>query len=92
MVRVPFKWSFARPNFQYFLKKWPTPASFSFIFGLFKQTNNTIFTTIQFEKMSIQYTALGFESTTFRTWVVTHNHKTMAPALKIAMFAILLNY
>ena len=42
--------------------------------------------------MSIQYKALGFESTTFRTWVVTHNHKTMAPALKIAMFAILLNY
>ena len=26
-------------------------------------------------KMSIQYTVLGFEPTTFRTWVSSHNHK-----------------
>ena len=32
--------------------KWPTLASFSFIFGLFKQTSITIFTTNQCEKMS----------------------------------------
>ena len=37
----------------------PTPASFSFIFGLFQANINTIFTTNQCEKniqMSIQYT------------------------------------
>ena len=39
------------------LFKWATPASFSFIFDLFKQTT-------QCEKMSIQYMALGFEPTT----------------------------
>ena len=38
------------------------------------QTNNTIFTTNQCEKMSKQYTAPGFEPTTCRTWVITHNH------------------
>ena len=46
--------------------KGPTPASFSFIFGLFKQTLQ-IFTTNICEKMSIQYTVLGFEPTTFGT-------------------------
>ena len=35
-----------------FYKNRPTPASFLFIFGLFKQTNNTIYTTNQCEKMS----------------------------------------
>ena len=29
---------FERMLFSFFLKKWPTPASFSFIFGHFKQT------------------------------------------------------
>ena len=47
------------------VKNGPTPASFLFIFGLFKKT-------IQFykksmRKMSIQYMAPGFEPTTFRT-------------------------
>ena len=55
-----------------FLKIGPTPASFSFIFGLFKQTlqfyNNNMW------KMSIQYTVPGFEPTTFGTWVYSHNH------------------
>ena len=37
-------------NFSLF-KKWAVPASFSFIFGLF-QTNNTMFTTNQCEKIS----------------------------------------
>ena len=53
-----------------------TPASFRF----FLHTNNTIFTTNQCEKMSIQNTALGFEPTTSWTWVVTHNHQIKAPA------------
>ena len=51
--------------FQLFLNG-PSPASFSFIFGLF-QTNNTIFTTNICEKMSIQYMVPGFEPMTFRT-------------------------
>ena len=46
-----------------FLKNGPTPASFPFIFCLFKQTLQ-IFTTNVCEKMSIQYTAPGFEPTT----------------------------
>ena len=33
--------------------------------------------------MSIQYTAPGFEPTTFQTRVVTHNYKTRAPTLGI---------
>ena len=58
-----------------FLKKnRPTPASFSFIFGLFKQTLQ-IFNTNICEKMSIQYTVLGFEPTTFGTWVSSHNQQ-----------------
>ena len=31
-------------------------------------------------KMSIQYMVLGFEPTTFGTWVSSHDHKTRAPA------------
>ena len=65
-----------------FFKNGPTPASFSFIFGLF-QTNNIILTENQYDKMSIQYTAPGFEPTTFQTRVVTHNYKTRAPTLGI---------
>ena len=37
-------------------------------------------------KMSIQYMALGFEPTTFLTWVVTHNHLTRAPAVFLFIF------
>ena len=51
----------------------PTPASLSCIFGRF-QANNTIFQTNHYEKMSIQYTVLGFKPTTSQTLVVTHNH------------------
>ena len=49
--------------------KWANPASFSFIFGLFKQTIQ-FFKTNQCENvMSIQYMAPGFEPMTFITWV-----------------------
>ena len=61
-----------------FLKNGPTPASFSYIFGLLKQTIQFYDKTMQ--KMSIQYTALGFKPTTSWTRVVTHNHYTRAPA------------
>ena len=49
----------------YFFKNGPTPASFLFIFGLLQANIITIFTTNIREKMSIQYTVLGFEPTTF---------------------------
>ena len=48
------------------LKNGATPASFSFIFGLFKQTLQ-IYTTNKSEKMSIQSTVPGYEPTTFGT-------------------------
>ena len=38
-----------------------------FIYFRLFQTNITIFTTNKCEKMSIQYTVLGFEPTTFGT-------------------------
>ena len=56
----------------YVFLNWPTPASFSFILGLFKQTLQ-IFTTDLCEKISIQFTVLGFEPTTLWTWVSSHN-------------------
>ena len=49
----------------------PRPIFRLFSVFLNKQYN---FTTNQGEKMSIQYTVLGFEPTTSQTRVVTHNH------------------
>ena len=46
------------------LKNGPSPASFSFIFGLFQTNIDTILQQINVKKMSIQYTALGYEPTT----------------------------
>ena len=60
----------------FFKKNGPFPSSFSFIFGLLSKHHNTIFSTNQFGKMSIQYTVLGFELTTFRQQVSSHNHQT----------------
>ena len=58
-----------------FLKNGPTSASFSFIFGLFKQTLLQFLQQINVKNvMSIQYPAPGFEPTTFGTWVFSHNH------------------
>ena len=51
-------------SFHYVFLNGPYPASFSFIFGLFKQTNSSIFTTNICEKMSFKYPVLGFEPTT----------------------------
>ena len=45
-------------------KNGPSPASFSFILGLFQTNINTILLQIN---VKIQYTALGFEPMTFRT-------------------------
>ena len=46
------------------------------LFHLFSSFHTfiTIFTTNKCEKMSIQYTMLRFELTTFGTWVSSHNH------------------
>ena len=66
-------------------KKWTNPGLFFVCFCLY-QTNNTIFTTNICEKMTIQYTAMGFEPTTSWIRVISHNHKTRAPALKIGTY------
>ena len=50
-----------------FCKIGPTPASFSFIFSLFKQTIQFLQQMNVTNVMSIQYPALGFEPTTFGT-------------------------
>ena len=59
-----------------FLFKWANTASFSFIFGLFKQTSIHFFTKKSMWKNvdSIQYMAPGFEPTTSQSWVISHNH------------------
>ena len=46
------------------------PDDFFIYFRLFKQ----ILQQIDSEKMSIQYSVLGFELMTFGTWVSSHNH------------------
>ena len=51
--------------FYLFLKNGPTPAYFSLILSF--QIHITIFITNKCEKMSIQYTVLGLELTTFGT-------------------------
>ena len=58
----------------FFLKNGPTPASFSFIFGLFKQTSLQFLQQIYLEKISIQYTVPGFEPTTFGMCVSSLYH------------------
>ena len=64
----------------------PTPAPFSFIFSLFKQTIQFVQQIMVKIVISIQYTAPGFEPTTSQTWVVSHNHSTRAPALSIGFY------
>ena len=51
----------------------PIPASFMVYFCIFMQTSLQLYKKYMW-KMSIQYMVLGFESTTFRTWVSSHNH------------------
>ena len=66
-------------------KNGQSPASFSFIFGLFQTNINAICNKLMW-KMSIQYTALGLEPTTYRKWVSSHIHYTRAPAQTVKMF------
>ena len=54
-------------NSGFFLKKWAIPGLFFVYFWSFSHKHEYNFTTNQCEKMSIQYTTLGFEPTTFRT-------------------------
>ena len=54
-------------------KSGPTRPLFR-LFSVFSNKQYIFTTTNQCEKMSIQYTTPRFEPTTFRTWVVTHNH------------------
>ena len=59
--------------------KWAIPSLFLFIFVF--SNKQTIFTTNICEKMSILCTMLGFEPTTFRSWVSSNNHSTRASTL-----------
>ena len=49
------------------------PRSLFHFLVFFKQTSIQFYNKLS-EKMSIQYMALGFEPTTFRMWVSSHNH------------------
>ena len=68
-----------------FIKNGPSSASFSFIFGLFKQKIYILQQIIV--KNSIQYPALGFKHTTFWLWDYSFNHQTRAPALVVYFYA-----
>ena len=69
LVCIPFKYK----EFLYLLSKvFCSQASFC-LFSFFP-INISIFTTNMCEKVSIQYAVLGFEPSTFRTWVSSHNH------------------
>ena len=57
-------------NYLLFLKKWP----FSFISGLSIKQYNFYDKSMWKNVMSAQYTALGFEPMTSKTWVVCHDH------------------
>ena len=46
------------------------------LFSSFVRIKITILHQINVNKLSIQYTILGFEPTTIRNWVSSHNHKT----------------
>ena len=58
----------------FFIKIGPTPASFSFIFGLFKQTLQVLQQINVKNVKSIQYMALGFDLTTSQSRVFSRNH------------------
>ena len=59
-----------------FFKKWAIPGLFFVYFWSYSNKHQYNFTRNEREIMSIQYTAFGFEPTTFRTWVSSHNHQT----------------
>ena len=59
--------------FQYFFENMGQPRPLIRLFSVFSSKQDNSFNK-SMRKMSIQYTALGFEPITSRTWVVTHNH------------------
>ena len=61
----------------YFLKMGHPRPLFRLFSVFFKQTSIQFYNKLM-PKMSIQYTALGFEPTTLRSWVSSHNHQTRA--------------
>ena len=65
-----------------FFQKMGRPQPLFRLFSVFSNKHQIQFLQqINVEKCnSIQYSAPAFEPTTFRTWVITHNHLTRAPA------------
>ena len=63
-------------------KKWSNPGLFFIYFRSFSNKHQYNFYNKSMWKNvnSIQYTVPGFEPTTSRSWVISHNHYTRAPA------------
>ena len=74
-VGINFGWWVERRNLRtmLFLKNGPSQPLFSLFSVFFKQTPIHFYSKLIW-KMSIQYMALGFEPTPFRTWVSSHYH------------------
>ena len=70
----PKRWSKSIRQYLFFKKNGPSPASFSVLFGLFKQTIQFLQQiNVKNVQISIQHMLPGFKPTTYQTWVVTHN-------------------
>ena len=65
----------------------PRPLFHLFLFFSDKQYNSYN-KSMWHNVMSIQYRAPGYEPTTFRMWVSSHNHKTRAPTRHLSSFVI----
>ena len=66
----------------FFKKKWANPGLFFIYFRSF-QTNN-----VKNVQMTIQYMAHGFKPATLHPRVITHNHKTRAPAQQFYLLGL----
>ena len=69
------------------IKNVPTRPLFR-LFSVFSNKHHYNFYKKYMWKMSIQYTVLEFEPTTFGTWVSSHNHLTTAHAPKNILFTM----
>ena len=57
---------------------------FRLFYVFYKQTSIQFYIKLM-RKMSIQYTALGFEPMTFKTWVSSHNQRPGLPPEKFLL-------
>ena len=71
-------WQFWTLNICFFY--WANPGIFFVCFRSFQKQYNFYNRSMWKNVMSTQCMAKGFKPTTSRTWVITHNHQTRAPA------------